>query len=212
MSIKVSITDDHPVVAEGITKLIQNATGMELVACYTNGQSLLRDIEANQPDVLILDMQLPDSNGPDIARTILKSHPHIAIVVLSSFDVLIQVKKMLQLGCKGYLLKDADGDLILDTIRKVHQGEQVISPSLEKRLLNDMLKNKSQAKEGATLSKREKEVLQLIVDEFTNQEIADKLFVSPHTVEFHRMSLLHKLKVKNTAGLVKKAIENGLVK
>jgi DNA-binding NarL/FixJ family response regulator len=207
MSLKLAIADDHPIVANGIRNILRDAPHIVITDIYNNGQSLLNGIKETQPDVLLLDMQMPDMSGPELATIILKSYPQIRILILSSTDVLLMVKKMLKLGCKGYILKDSDDLTILKAIETVQNGGQFLSPVLQQQLVDDMFRVK---RKSAQLTRREKEILQLIVNEHTNQEIADKLFLSLHTVENHRISLLHKLEVKNTAGLVKVALETGL--
>jgi DNA-binding NarL/FixJ family response regulator len=155
-------------------------------------------------------MQLPDLQGPELAQKVLQQYPKIKIIILSSQDVIIQVKKMLRIGCMGYLLKDADDSVIAEAIDTVYKGGRYLSPRLNHELIEDSFKG-NRKQQNVLLSRREKEVLKLIVDEYTNQEIADQLFLSMHTVENHRISLLHKLNVKNTAGLVRVALENGLL-
>lgn len=209
MNIKLTITDDHPLVRNGLVNVLNQAEGMEVVAAYGSGKELLDGIALLQPDILLLDMQLPDLQGPFLAQAILDKYPQVKIIVISSFDVIVQVKKMLKMGCMGYLLKDADEATIIEAIQTVNNGGQYLSQRLTQEIVQDSFRNKRQQK--LVLSRREKEVLQLIVQEHTNQEIADKLFLSLHTVENHRISLLHKLNVKNTAGLVREAVENGLV-
>lgn len=211
MPITLAIADDHPIVANGIRTILRGVPNMEVIDSYTSGQALLQGIQHQRPDVLLLDMQLPDMNGPELAASILKLYPQQRILVLSSTDILLQVKKMLKLGCMGYLLKDADDTTIIKAIETVQQGGQYLSPLLNQQLIDDLFRNKKAEKKNTLLTRREKEVLQLIIDEHTNQEIADKLFISLHTVENHRISLLHKLEVKNTAGLVKVALQTGLV-
>lgn len=210
MTIKVAITDDHPIVANGLKKILDDFENINVVAVYATGNDMLKEVGTSLPDVMLLDMNLPDLEGPDLARQLLKKFPAIKIVVLTSSDVTVQVKKMLQIGCQGYLLKDSDDKTIVEAIEAVYNGGQFLSPVIQQQLVNDMFRNKNQ-KQNTLLTRREKEVLQLITQEFTNQEIADKLFISLHTVDNHRSSLLQKLDAKNTAGLVKKAIENGLV-
>lgn len=211
MPITLAIADDHPVVANGIRTILTGVPNMEVIDTYTSGHALLEGIQLRRPDVLLLDMQLPDMSGPELAASILKSYPQQRILVLSSTDILLQVKKMLKLGCMGYLLKDADDLTIIKAIETVQQGGQYLSPILNQQLIEDLFRNKKAEKKNTLLTRREKEVLILIIDEHTNQEIADKLFISLHTVENHRISLLHKLEVKNTAGLVKVALQTGLV-
>jgi DNA-binding NarL/FixJ family response regulator len=210
MKIKLAITDDHPVVTKGLKKVLGDFGHINVVAVYDSGHAMLQDIGNSQPDVVLLDMNMPGEEGPDLARQLIKKMPQIRIIVFSSSDTIVQVKKMLQLGCMGYMLKDAEDTTIVKAVETVYQGGQYLSPALEQRLLNNMFKSKQQEKH-VTLTRREKEILSLIMQELTNQEIAKKLFISLHTVDNHRSSLLQKLDVKNTAGLVKKAIENGLV-
>lgn len=210
MNIKVSIADDHPVVANGIKNILNDFKHLEVLAVYPNGNALLQGIKALQPDVLLLDMNLPDTEGAELARTITKLYSTVKILVFSSSDITIQVKKMLQAGAAGYLLKESDDVTIVKAIETVYNGGQFLSPAIQQAMVDDMFKNKNRPKQ-AVLTRREKEVLQLIVAEHTNQEIADKLFISPHTVDNHRINLLQKLNVKNTAGLVKVALQNGLV-
>jgi DNA-binding NarL/FixJ family response regulator len=210
MSLKLAIADDHPIVANGIRSILRDVPDITITDIYSNGHSLLNGIKERQPDVLLLDMQLPDISGPELATVILKNYPQVRILILSSTDVLLMVKKMLKLGCMGYILKDSDDLTILKAIETVQNGGQFLSPVLQQQLVEDMFRTKKTDRKTTTLTRREKEILQLIVHEHTNQEIADKLFLSLHTVENHRISLLHKLAVKNTAGLVKVALETGL--
>lgn len=209
MPVNIMITDDHPVVTNGLVKLFNEHKAYKVMATFSNGKDLLHELKQRQPDILLLDMHLPLIEGPALAAEIIKKYPAVKIIILSSSDIIIQVKKMLQLGCCGYLLKDSDDLTILKAVDTVHTGGQFLSAALQQQIMEDLFKKKAPATE---LTRREKEILQLISDEFTNQEIADKLFISPHTVDNHRVSLLNKMQAKNTAGLVRKALEQGLVK
>jgi DNA-binding NarL/FixJ family response regulator len=150
---------------------------------------------------------MPGKTGIELAAIITKTYRNIKIIALTNVDVVAQIKKILQQGVMGYLLKDASPEKIVAAIETVYAGEQFIQEELKQQLLSSL--SASNAKQIVT--RREKEILQLIVDEFTNQEIADKLYLSLRTVENHRNNLLQKLDVKNTAGLVKVAIQEGLV-
>lgn len=208
--INVIIIDDHPVVSNGLKNMLDKQSHIHVSGIYNTVANLMANITQTNVDVLILDMQLPDGNGYDVATSLMKTKSKINILVFSSTDTVYQIKKMLQAGCLGYLPKNADDETIIKAIETVSKGERFLSPALEAALLDDMIRNKDKAKKP-TLTKREKEVLALVVKEYTNQEIATELFLSLSTIEFHRTSLLQKLKVKNTAGLVRVAIETGLV-
>ncbi|HOZ78369.1 MAG TPA: response regulator transcription factor [Ferruginibacter sp.] len=205
--IKLAITDDQVIILNGLQKILADVQNIRITGVYNNGDELLEGIAKEQPDVLLLDIQMPGKSGIELAAVITKQYRDIKIIALTNIDVVAQIKKILQQGVMGYLLKDANPATIINAIETVYGGEQYIQEQLRQQLLNSL--SAGNAKQIVT--RREKEILQLIVDEFTNQEIADKLFLSLRTVENHRNNLLQKLDVKNTAGLVKVAIQEGLV-
>jgi len=205
--IKLAITDDQVIILNGLQKILADVQNIRITGVYNNGDELLQGIANEQPDVLLLDIQMPGKSGIELAAIITKQYRDIKIIALTNIDVVAQIKKILQQGVMGYLLKDASPATIINAIETVYGGEQYIQEQLRQQLLNSL--SAGNAKQIVT--RREKEILQMIVDEFTNQEIADKLFLSLRTVENHRNNLLQKLDVKNTAGLVKVAIQEGLV-
>lgn len=205
--IKLAITDDQVIILNGLQKILADVNNISITGVYNNGDELLDGIAKEQPDVLLLDIQMPGKTGIELATIITKQYRSIKIIALTNIDVVAQIKKILQLGVMGYLLKDASPETIIEAIETVYGGEQYIQEQLKQQLLSSL--SAGNAKQIVT--RREREILQLIVDEFTNQEIADKLFLSLRTVENHRNNLLQKLDVKNTAGLVKIAIQEGLV-
>lgn len=205
--IRVVITDDQQIILNGLQKIIAEAGDIQLSGTYTNGDDLLEALNESQPDVLLLDIYMPGKNGIEVAGIVSKQFPSVKIIALTNVDIIPQVKKMLQNGASGYLLKDAAPEIIIEAIRKVAEGEKYIYADLQKQIMNNLFEPKT----SHVVTRREKEILQLIVDEHTNQEIADKLFLSLRTVENHRNNLLQKLGVKNTAGLVKAAISQGIV-
>ena len=206
--IKLAITDDQVIILKGLQKILADVPHISIVGVYNNGDDLLSGIEKEQPDVLLLDIQMPGKSGIELAGIITKQYPAIKIIALTNVDVLIQVKKTLQQGCLGYLFKDASPEVIVKAIETVYTGEQYLQEELQRQLLMSL---SSDQKSKQIITRREKEILQLIVDEHTNQEIANKLFLSLRTVENHRNNLLQKLDVKNTAGLVKVALQEGLI-
>jgi DNA-binding NarL/FixJ family response regulator len=213
MPIKVAITDDHPLVVEGLQNVLRSHPDIVVINTYSNGAALLEGLKKEVPDVLLLDFQLPDKLGNELAHILIETYPEIRILVLSSMESAFHVKSMLQQGCMGYLLKSTTNhEMLIQAIEAVYTGKLFLDPALKEDLLYDMVKTKQRSEKNQfKLTIREKEILQLIVAEYSNPEIADKLFLSLRTVEAHRYNLLQKLQVKNTVGLVKVAIQMGLV-
>ena len=212
MRIKVFIADDHPVVLEGIQKVLADCVGITVTGAFSNGHELLQGLKAKLPDVLLLDIQMPGKQGDELAQKISHDYPVISIIALTNLDQSFHVQNMFKNGAQGYLLKSAGKDKIIQAIEAVSNGEQYIDAAMREQMVQEMIESNIRSKATPALTEREKEVLQLIVDELTSLEIAGKLFLSQRTVEHHRDNLLLKLDVKNTAGLVKKAIKFGLVK
>jgi len=204
--IKIAITDDQAIVVNGLQKILATTPNISVQGIYKNGDELLAGLQISLPDVLLLDIQMPGKSGIELAGIISKKYPSVKIIALTNIDILVQVKKMIHQGCMGYLLKDTSPETLITAIETVHGGEQFLYEELKEQLLNP-----SASKQHHLVTRREKEILQLIVDEFTNQQIADTLFLSLRTVENHRNNLLQKLNVKNTAGLVKVALTEGLI-
>mgnify|MGYP003583338521 FL=1 len=206
--IKVVIADDHTLVINGIQKVLATTDLFTILDTFKNGEDLLNGLKTLQPDILLLDIQMPGKTGIELAGIINKKYPNIKIIALTNIEIIHQVKKMISNGAQGYLLKDVEPQLLIKTITDVYNGEQVIHPRIKDELTKSYF---SKSNANPELTRREIEILKLIADEFTNPEIAEKLFISPHTVENHRNHILQKLGVKNTAGLIKKAIEEGII-
>jgi DNA-binding NarL/FixJ family response regulator len=205
--IRVAIVDDQVIILNGLQKILADAPHIKIDGVYNSGDDLLLAMEHRVPDVLLLDIQMPGKSGPELAVIISKKYPSVKMIALTNVDVISQVKQMLQKGCLGYLLKDVSPEILLKAIETVHLGEQFLKEDFKTQLLNSLTGSET----NHLITRREKEILKLIVEENTNQEIALKLFLSLRTVENHRNNLLQKLQVKNTAGLVKVAIQQGIV-
>ena len=205
--INVAIVDDQVIILNGLQKILAEAEHIQVSALYSSGSELLKGLETQQPDVLLLDIQMPDQSGIELAGIISKKYPAVKMIALTNVDVLTQMKQMLQKGCLGYLLKDVSPQILINAIETVNNGEQFLNENLKKQLLSSL----SGQDNKQIITRREKEILKLILEENTNQDIANKLFLSLRTVENHRNNLLQKLNVKNTAGLVKIALQEGLV-
>lgn len=212
MPIKVAITDDHPLAVAGLQNMLASCSHIFVQNTYYNGADLLRGLETTQPDVLLLDVILPDIKGSELAAMIHSRYPAIKILAITSLDAPVHVKAMLRNGCTGYLLKNTDVQTLIHAIEEVNEGREYIEPSIKEQMLQNVLHfRKNTNIKKPTLTRRETEILHLIIEENTNQEIADKLFLSLRTIENHRFSLFQKLDVKNTVGLVKVAIQLGLI-
>lgn len=205
MKTRVFITDDHYMVIEGIRSLLEGEPSIEWIGHAMNANSCLAFLENNQPDVLLLDINLPDKNGIELCKEILTNYPNIKILALSSFNQLSYITRIIESGAVGYLLKNAGKEEIIEGIKSVMAGEKFLSAEAKK-----VMKNAKNI-DFPVLTRREKEVLQQIADGMTNNQIAEKLFISPTTVDTHRSSILSKFEVKNTANLIKKAMEFGLL-
>ena len=208
---KIVIVDDHPLAISGIKMMLSEQTDMHIINAYSTGKALLESLSNETPDIILLDVLLPDYTGNELASKISKAYPDIKIIALTSLDAPAMVKSMLYNGCIAYLLKGTDQDTLISAIQHAFRGEEFVEPSLKEHLLQNMFKSqKAGTNIPYELTKRESEILQLIVKGDTTQEIADKLSISPRTAETHRLTLLKKMYAKNTAELVGIALRLGL--
>jgi len=205
MAIKIFIADDHYMVVEGIRSMLLQEKNIEWMGHAMNAASCLAFLHQQQPDVLLLDINLPDKSGIDLCKEIKDKYPDIFIVGISSFNQQSYIQKMMLNGASGYVLKNATREEIVNAIETVVNGETFLSTEASVT----MRENKDA--EIPVITRREKEVLQLIAEGLINKEIAEKLFISTTTVDTHRNSLLSKFDVKNTANLIKLAAQYHLI-
>ena len=212
--IHVFIIDDHKMVIDGMKLLLKDEPSITVVGTALNGEDGLAKIPQQHVDVVLLDINMPGMNGIDTCKKLLSELPEIKIVAISMHKESSLIKLMLNNGAKGYVLKNAGQDEVIDAIKTVHEGKMYLDDTVNEIVLNSVLKNGNEKIKSPfpTLSRREKDVLKLILDECTTQEIADKLFISFGTVETHRRNMLIKTGARNTAGLVRTAIEYDLTK
>lgn len=209
--INIAIADDHVLVINGLKAMLENTNDIRILFSATSGHELLSALKENQPDVLLLDIQMPDVNGIDLCKEVHTRYPSVRIIALTNFEQSSYVKQMVRNGALGYLLKNIDGRTLQAAIRTVVQDKPFIQEQIRNNMLNEVLSGNKATSQGISLTKREVEILGLVAREMTNQEIADKLFISVRTVETHRVNLTQKLGVHNTAGLVKEAYKRGLI-
>lgn len=209
--IQIAITDDHQIVIEGIRTMLKS--NKEIVVSQSFN-SIKETLDGLLPtlQVLLLDINLPDGNGITACKEILQKFPDLKIIALTNFEDVSFIKQMIKNGAMGYLLKNTDKSELALAIKTVLNGERFLPPKIQQMLLNESLgKPANSSFFVPKLTSREKEILNLIIKEFTTEEIAEKLFVSVKTVESHRSNLIQKLGVKNSAGLVRVAFEKGLI-
>ena len=197
--IKLFITDDHYMVVEGIRSLLKQDEQIEFIGHASNAASCLAFLRQEQPDVILMDISMPDKNGMELCLEVKTAYPAIQILGLSTFDQNAFIQKMLENGASGYVLKNASKQELSKAIQLVYQGQRYLSQGASESL-------RTGKKEQAALpfiTRREKEVLELIAEGLTNSEAADRLFISSATVDTHRKSLLAKFNMKNTAALIR---------
>lgn len=210
--IYISITDDHLMVIEGLKTMLKNVEDITINESYNTVKETILGIEQKLPDVLLLDINLPDGNGVDVCKQLTTKYGSLKVIALSNYEETSFIKQIMKNGAKGYLLKNTDKKELTKAIQKVYLGETYLPKKLQEKLLNETIGKRSNSSFFIpSLTKREKEVLSLIIKEHTNDEIADKLFITSKTVEAHRSNLIQKLGVKNVAGLVRVAFEKGLI-
>ncbi|MBN1116756.1 MAG: response regulator transcription factor [Bacteroidales bacterium] len=205
--IQVALVDDHQLFRSGINFIISDTEDIEVAFEASNGQEFLNFLSQYQPDVVLMDINMPVMDGVEATRRGIEQFPDLKVLVLSMFGEVDYYNTMIDIGVKGFILKDIDNDELLEAIRKVNKGGSYFS----QELLLQLIKNKP-TDDQIELTRREKEVLELICLGYSNQEISEKLFISQRTVERHRSSLLFKTNSKNSVSLVVYAIKNGLVK
>jgi len=206
MAIKVFIVDDHYMVIEGIRSLLQNEINIEWMGHATNAVSCMAFLQHQSPDVLLMDINLPDSSGIDLCKEVKDKYPSIYILGLSTFNQQSFIEKMIGNGASGYVIKNATKQELIEAIHTVIKGKQYLSFDAAVALRKPNPENIT-----PVITRREKEVLALIAEGFTNNEIALKLFISITTVDTHRKNILAKLGAKNTASLVKIAVQLKLI-
>lgn len=211
--IKLFLVDDHKMIREGLKNFLANHPDFEIIAEADNGQDCLDQLAEIEPDVLLTDLNMPVMDGLELTKSVKKSYPSIKIIALTMMGESQHIKQMLIEGAMGYLLKNCGEEELILAIKSVFNGGTYYSPEVTNIILNNIRKVKPVSNKVVTdmpLTDREKEVLHLVIKEFSNKEIADKLFISVRTVDAHKRNLLDKTGSKNIAGLVLYAIDRQL--
>ncbi len=214
MSIKVYLADDHRMVREGFKLLIETQPDIQVVGEAGNGREAVRGVARLSPDVVVMDIEMPEMNGIEATDQICSSHPDAKVIILSMYSTSMHIFRAFKAGARGYILKELAGDDIIRAIRTVHSGKVFLCEQISEAIVADYIKGGRQKSEVPdpldALSAREREILQLLVEGKTNAKIAELLFLSPKTVETYRSHLMQKLGINDLPGLVKFAIQQGI--
>jgi DNA-binding NarL/FixJ family response regulator len=208
--IRVLIADDHGVVAEGLQHLVDAQPDMEVIACVQDGRDAVRVAGDTRPDVVLMDLSMPELNGAEATRAIMQRDAKCRVIVLSMYAEREYVRRALKAGAVGYVVKRSAAKEVVDAIRAAHAGQRYLSSRVADVVLDDSSADDKDDLLGK-LSAREREVLQLIAEGRTGAEIAERLTLSQKTVETYRARLIEKLGIRDVAGLVRFAIQRGLV-
>ncbi|MBP9674840.1 MAG: response regulator transcription factor [Bacteriovoracaceae bacterium] len=213
--IKILLVEDHQIVRKGLKAFLELEDDMLILAEAEDGLEAVKLCKSLNPMVIVMDIALPKLNGMEATRQIIKVNPHSKILMLSAYADDGYIKKVIDLGVSGYLIKQCAPDFLIQAIREIHKGNKFFSPDLLERFT--FLNNKKMNQEGVSqkktqlLSERESQVLQMIAEGNANKEIAYQLKISIKTVEKHRQNLMQKLSIHDTAGLTRYAISEGVI-
>jgi len=212
-NVKILLVDDHDIIRDGIRALLDNEVGFNIVAEAENGVEALEACDKHDLHLVVMDINMPEMDGIEATEKIKEKHADIKVLALTMMDEDEHIRNMIKAGASGYILKSSDKDEFIDAITAILDGRHYFSEDTTKRVMMDLVQSSGQQDEPdpSQITPREKEVLELIVDQYTNQQIADELHISIRTVDAHRRNLLEKTEAKNTAGLVTYAIRHHLV-
>lgn len=209
--IRLLVVDDHPIVRKGISMCLSRYEQMEIVGEAADGREAIRQARALKPDIVLMDIDMPQMNGLAAAEVLQRELPRIKVLILSMHSNTEYVLRIIQSGARGFVLKEASPDELVRAIETINAGEAYFSPDVARVALNKFVQGNGAVPGEVRVTNREREVLVLIAEGFSNKEIACQLGVGVRTVETHRERIMHKLDIHNVAGLTKYAIAKGLV-
>lgn len=216
--IGIFLVDDHQIVRDGIKALLQDAPEIAISGEASNGKELLERLSSTETDIILMDISIPDISGIELTKQVIKNHPDIKVLILSMYIQEDFIVNAIAAGAKGYLPKNTTRHELLNAITKIYEGNEYYSDAISKIILENYISNVRKPKElepvndkeDDVLSSREKQILQMVVEGQSNQEIADKLFISIRTVESHKNHIMQKLGIKSTVDLIKYALRNNI--
>jgi len=215
--IKVLLVDDHQIVRDGIKRILKDELDIELVGSVSSGREVLDFLKNAPTDIIVADLSMPNMSGIELTERLRESYPDVRVLILSMFNNEEYIVSAIQAGAKGYLPKqDSTTDVLLEAIRTIAGGEEFYSQSISKIVLKSYIRNVKNSNVGDAAKKhqlttREKEILKLYVDGYTNNEIAEKLSLSVYTIKTHKNNIMQKYNFKSTVEMIKFALRNNIV-
>lgn len=213
VNVKIALADDHKIVRDGIKTMLESQPEIEVVAEASDGNEILEKLDGTSVDLVIMDISMPEKDGIEATKEIKEKHPNVKVLALTMSNDDLHIRQMIQAGASGYIMKSAGRKDLKNAIDTIMNGKHYFSDEATQSIMMDLVKGKgkSTTMDAVHITDRELEILELIVQEYTNQEIAEKLFISSRTVDAHRRNLLQKTGARNTAGLVKYAFQHNLI-
>jgi DNA-binding NarL/FixJ family response regulator len=211
MPVSVMLADDHAVVRDGLRALLEGGNDLQVVAVAGNGREAVAEALRLRPDIVIMDIAMPELDGVEATRRIVEKSPETRVLILSMYLSAEHIYRALQAGAQGYVLKESAGEEVVDAIRALRAGKRYLSHRITETVIDDYLREGTNVSPLDSLSLRERDVLQLVVEGRTNAAIAQALSLSPKTVETYRARIMKKLKVRDTVELVKFSMRHGLI-
>lgn len=214
---KILLADDHTLVLEAIADLVTSLGSYEVVDKVQNGSEAIKSVAIFKPDIVLMDVDMPVLNGLEATRQLKRDYPDLKIIILTMHGDPALIKRMMELGADGFLLKNSDRSEFEEALKRVAAGKTYFSSDAAQAVITGKNRTSGDFTVGeesillSTLSEREREILQLIAEGFSNKEIGEKLFISHRTVDTHRTNMMKKLEIRNTAGLVSFALKNGIM-
>jgi DNA-binding NarL/FixJ family response regulator len=211
--IKILLADDHKIIRDGIKSMLDNNGDIDIVAEADTGKGALELCHSMPIDLIIMDINMPELNGIELTKILKEEFPNVQVLALTMMNQDEHIRRMIEAGASGYILKSSGSEELEEAIKTVMNGDHYFGKDATDVILKDLVESKGKRKAARSeeLTSRELEVLGMICEELTNKEIADKLYISTRTVDAHRRSLLQKTGARNTAGLVKYALQNKLI-